>query len=68
MTDLEYLHYDDLMSDLASAISKYGVRKVLADFSHNYPAHYNELLQHIVLQQTKQKVPALLMKRDAPSM
>lgn len=64
MTELDQLHYDDLMADLSMAITQYGARKVLQDFNAAYPALYHELLQQMMFQRTRQRVPALFQKPE----
>lgn len=69
MTDeMEQIHYNDLMADLASAIESYGARKILGDFKDNYPNHYNEMFVQMNREVSLNKVPVLLMKRNASPM
>lgn len=68
MTELDQLHYNDLMADLASAIEAYGARKVLEDFKFNYPNHYSEVFVQMNRSPNMNKIPVLLMKRNASPM
>ena len=58
-TDLDRLHYDDLMADLCSAIEHHGARRLLLDFKERYPMHHRELAAQIHQQEKLEKVPAL---------
>jgi len=67
MTDeLKQVHYNDVMTDLASAVEQTGARKFLYDFRHNYPAHFEELKVQITRLDSKQV--ARLFVKDADTM
>ena len=65
MTDeLKQIHYNDSISDLASALEEVGTRRFLMDFKHNYPDHFAEIAIQINRLDSK-KVPVLLQKPNA---
>ena len=45
--ELEQLQYNDVLTDLASAMETVGVRKLLRDFRENYPNHFEEIVVQI---------------------
>lgn len=59
MTELDTLHYDDLMADLAMNIQQYGARRVLQDFEQRYPELMQELRVQFMRRDSKQ-IAALL--------
>lgn len=52
--ELEQLHLDDLMADLAIAIEQYGARTVLEEFRSRYPSLMMELRTQLDRQNQKQ--------------
>jgi hypothetical protein len=58
--ELEQIHLDDLMADLASAIEQHGARKVLLEFGSRYPAVMYEL--NVQLTRINEKRVAALLK------
>ncbi len=62
MTELEQLHYNDSMTDLAAAMESVGARKFLRDFKFNYPKHFQEIL--VQIGRLEQPQVAALLKKD----
>ena len=64
---LKNIHYNDSLSDLACVMEEVGTRRFLADFRHNYPKHFDEVVVQIA-RLDQRKVPVLLQKPDATTM
>lgn len=62
MTEMEQLHYNDVMADLASVMETYGTRKFLSDFENNYPKHFEEVQAQIHRTDQQRRLPRLLDK------
>ena len=64
--ELQQLQYNDVLTDLASAMETSGCRKLLYDFRENYPAHFKEI-QDQIHRLDQRPVAALLRATDAPT-
>ena len=63
MTDpLKQIHYSDSLSDLASVMEEVGTRRFLADFRHNYPKHFEEIV--VQINRLDQRKVAALLRKD----
>lgn len=67
MTELDTLHYDDLMADLAMNIQQYGARRVLQDFEQRYPELMQELRVQFMRRDSKQIAALLKPNNNAPT-
>jgi len=45
--ELQQLQYNDVLTDLASAMEQVGARRFLQDFRDNYPGHFKEIQDQI---------------------
>ena len=64
--ELQQLQYNDVLTDLASAMETTGCRKLLSDFRDNYPGHFKEI-QDQIHRLDQRPVAALLRAKDAPT-
>ena len=64
--ELQQLQYNDVLTDLASAMEVNGCRKLLSDFRENYPGHFKEI-QDQIHRLDQRPVAALLRAKDAPT-
>lgn len=64
--ELQQLQYNDVLTDLASAMEQMGSRRFLLDFRENYPAHFKEI-QDQIHRLDQRPVAALLRPYDAPT-
>ena len=65
--ELRQLQYNDVLTDLASAIETSGCRRLLIDFRENYPNHFQEIVDQIH-RLDQRPVAALLRPNDATAM
>lgn len=65
--ELQQLQYNDVLTDLASAIETSGCRRLLIDFRENYPNHFQEIVDQIH-RLDQRPVAALLRPNDATAM
>lgn len=61
--ELQQLQYNDVLTDLASAMEQVGARRFLQDFRENYPAHFKEI-QDQIHRLDQRPVAALLRAND----
>lgn len=66
--ELQQIHYNDVMTDLASAFEQVGVRRFLSDFQSNYPSHFTEMLNQIHRLDQRPVAALLRPKDDAAAM
>jgi hypothetical protein len=64
--ELQQLQYNDVLTDLASAMESHGCRRLLYDFRENYPQHFKEIVDQIH-RLDQRPVAALLRATDAPT-
>ena len=59
--ELEQLHYNDALTDMANAMETKGTRQFLTDFRDNYPRHFNEIVAQI--HRLEQRPVAALLRK-----
>ena len=64
--ELEQIHYNDSISDLAAVMEEVGARRFLMDFRHAYPRHFDEIVAQIGRLESR-SIPVLLQKPNAAS-
>jgi cell fate regulator YaaT (PSP1 superfamily) len=63
--ELKMIHYNDVMTDLASCMEEVGCRTFLRDFRTNYPKHFEEIIAQI--HRLESRPVARLLDKDAPT-
>ena len=64
--ELEQLQYNDVLTDMASAMEQRGARHLLSAFKESYPSHFEEIVSQIH-RLDRPPVAALLRKPAADS-
>jgi hypothetical protein len=60
---LQQIHYNDVMTDFASAVEQVGVRKFFMDFRESYPSHFDEI-QIQITRLDQKPIAALLREKE----